>query len=147
MTVIMQVRHDYPDLQVWHRRQIDYRPGEELRVKDTVRSDRPRVYIQWHHFARAFELYGDDGHFELDDGEMLVELETSTSCHDSTKYRKIKGQREPYLQGWASLEDRERHPRWALGVECEARSATFGARFAIVASGRLRSLVARPTVR
>jgi hypothetical protein len=44
-----------------------------------------------------------------------------------------KGQTEPRLQGWASLEDRERHARWALGVECEARSATLDTRFEITA--------------
>jgi Heparinase II/III-like protein len=129
MRVIMQI--DHHDLQVWHRRQIDYLPGEVLRIKDSVRSDRSRVYIQWHHAARDFELSGDDGRFELDDGEMLVELETITSCGRGTKYAKIKGQREPQIQGWASVENRERHERWSLGVECRARNATFVARFEI----------------
>jgi Heparinase II/III-like protein/Heparinase II/III N-terminus len=125
----MQVYH--PDLEVSHRRQIDYRPGEELRIRDTVRSDRTRVYIQWHHFTRAFELSGSDGRFELDDGELVVELEAVTSCGDRTKHWKLNGQLEPHLQGWASVADRERHARWALGVECEARTATFEARFEI----------------
>jgi Heparinase II/III-like protein len=97
ITVIMQVYHDQPDLQVGHRREIYYRPGEELRIKDTVGSSRPRVYVQWHHFARADELSGADGRFQLDDGGMRVALETST----------------------------ERHMRWVLGVECRARHATF----------------------
>jgi hypothetical protein len=89
MRVLLQVHHG--DLGFWHRRQIDYRPGEELRIKDTVRSDRVRDYIQWHHFAQAFELSGDAGRFEIDDGEVLVELTTSTSCGDETEYMMIKG--------------------------------------------------------
>jgi hypothetical protein len=130
MRIILQVHHR--DLGFWHRRQIDYRPGEELRIKDTVRSDRVRDYVQWHHFARAFELSGDAGRFEIDDGGMLVELTTSTSCADDTEYMKIRGQREPRLQGWASVADRERHPRWALGIECQARNATFEALFELM---------------
>ena len=127
MRIILQVHHG--DLGFWHRRQIDYRPGEELRIEDSVRSDRVRDYVQWHHFAQAFELSGGAGRFEIDDGEMLVELTTSTSCGDGTEYMMIRGQREPRLQGWASIADRERHSRWALGIACEARNATFEARY------------------
>jgi hypothetical protein len=127
--IILQVHHD--DLGFWHRRQIDYRPGEELRIKDAVRSNRPRVYVQWHHFDRAFELLGNAGRFELDDGKLLVELTTSASCGDGTKYMKIRGQREPRIQGWASVAARERHRRWALGVECKARNATIEARYVL----------------
>lgn len=43
----------------------------------------------------------------------------------------IKGQSTPRIQGWASLADRERHPRWALGVGCEAETATFTTRFTL----------------
>jgi hypothetical protein len=127
MRIILQIYHN--DLNLRHRRQIDYRPGEELRIKDALRSDRPRVYVQWHHFDRAFELFGNARRFELDDGESLVGLTTSTSCGARTKYMKIRGQREPRIQGWASVADRDRHRRWALGVECKARNATIEARY------------------
>jgi hypothetical protein len=129
--ITMRVYHS--DLQVWHRRRIDFRPGEALRIRDAMRSNRPRTYVQWHHFTRAIELTGDDGRFEAGDGELLVDIETTTSCGNRTKHRMAKGQTEPRLQGWASLEDRERHARWALGVECEARSATLDTRFEITA--------------
>jgi len=114
-----------------HRRQIDYRPGEELKIKDSVRSDRPRSYVQWHHFAPAFELSGNAESFELEDGEMLVDLTTSTSCGDETRYRKIRGRSERRIQGWVSLAERERHERWVLGVECHARNATLEARYEV----------------
>jgi Heparinase II/III-like protein len=127
--IILRVYHD--DLELWHQRQIDYRPGETLRIKDSLRSDRPRVYVQWHHFDRAFELFGNAGRFELDDGDLLVELTTSTSCGDRTRYMKIRGQREPRIQGWASVAGRERHRRWTLGVECKARNATIEARYVL----------------
>jgi Heparinase II/III-like protein/Heparinase II/III N-terminus len=127
MRIILQIDHD--DLGFWHRRQIDYHPGEELRIKDSVRSDRPRTYVQWHHFAPAFELSGRAESFELDDGEMLVDLTTSTSCGDDTIYQKIRGQSEPRVQGWVSLAERERQERWALGVECQAQNATLEARY------------------
>jgi hypothetical protein len=82
-------------------------------------------------FARAFDLSGSAGRFELDDGEMLVELRTSTSCGGDTHYKKIRGQLEPRIQGWVSLAERERHKRWALGVECKARNATLEARYKV----------------
>ena len=125
--IILQINHE--DLGFWHRRLIDYRPGQELKIKDSVRSDRPRSYVQWHHFAPAFELSGNAGSFDLDDGEMLVDLTTSTSCGDETSYRKIRGQTKPRIQGWVSLAERERDQRWALGVECLARNATLEARY------------------
>jgi hypothetical protein len=125
--IILQINHE--DLGFWHRRRIDYRPGQELKITDSVRSDRPRSYVQWHHFAPAFELSGNAGSFELDDGEMLVDLTTSTSCGDETSYRKIRGQTKPRIQGWVSLAERERDQRWALGVECLARNATLEARY------------------
>jgi hypothetical protein len=43
----------------------------------------------------------------------------------------VKGQTEPRIQGWASLANRERHPRWALGVVCEAETAEFTAHFTL----------------
>jgi hypothetical protein len=128
--IVLQVYHD--DLEFWHRRQIDYRPGEELEIKDSMRSDGSRTYVQWHHFAPAFELSGNAASFELDDGEMLVELTTSTSCGDETRYRKIRGRSEAPIQGWVSLAARERHERWALGVECQARNATLEARYKVL---------------
>jgi hypothetical protein len=139
--VVLQVDHDIPQLRVWHRRQIDYRPGEALTITDTLRGKRPHVYVQWHHFARAFALAGDAGQFVADDGELAVAVALSSSCGDDTKYLKIKGQRAPRLQGWASTRDRERHQRWALGAECRARTATFEARFELEAV-----VVANPTL-
>jgi Heparinase II/III-like protein/Heparinase II/III N-terminus len=129
MRIILQINHD--DLGFWHRRQIDYHPGEELRIKDSVRSDHARTYVQWHHFAPAFGLSGSAQSFELDDGEMLVELTTSTSCGDETRYQKIRGQLEPRIQGWVSLAERQRDERWALGVECHARDATLEALYKV----------------
>lgn len=120
-------------LEVVHQRQFDYQPGKQLRVIDTLRSDRPgpRRFVQWHHFAREFELTGQGGRFQADHGELPVDIEVSSSCGDRTTYETIKGQTEPRIQGWASLASRERHPRWALGVACEAKTASFIADFAL----------------
>jgi hypothetical protein len=129
--IVMAV--DHAELQVVHRREIDYRPGSELIVIDTLRSERagPRRYVQWHHFPRAFELSGGNGVFKADDGELGVDVNVTSTCGDKTAYEMVKGRVEPQIQGWDSLVSRERHPRWALGVVCEAKTATFTARFTL----------------
>jgi Heparinase II/III-like protein/Heparinase II/III N-terminus len=131
IAIALQVHHD--DLQFGHRREIHYRPGQRLTLIDAVRSERggPRRYVQWHHFDRAFELSGEKGRFHASDGEVSVALEVFSSCGERTTYEMVKGQTEPRIQGWASVANRERHPRWALGVVCEAETANFTARFAL----------------
>jgi Heparinase II/III-like protein/Heparinase II/III N-terminus len=125
--IIMEVYHEMRN--TWHRREIAYRPGRQLMVEDTLRSDKKRRYVQWHHFDRAFKLSGDSGRFHASDGNMTIDVTTFSSCTEGTTYEKIKGQTEPFIQGWTSVTDRERHPRWALGVACEGETATFTALF------------------
>jgi hypothetical protein len=129
--IVMAV--DHASLAVEHRREIDYRPGSDLTVIDTLRSDRagPRRYVQWHHFPRAFELTGGGGLFTADDGELRIDVNVTSTCGEKTTYDVVKGQLEPQIQGWESLATRERHPRWALGVACEAQTASFTARFTL----------------
>jgi hypothetical protein len=133
--IVMDV--DHASLEVEHRREIDYRPGSELTVIDTLRSDRagPRRYVQWHHFPRGFELTGGNGAFQANDGELGVDVNITSTCKDKTTYEMVRGQVEPQIQGWESLAARERHPRWALGVVCEAETATFTARFTLRDAG------------
>jgi hypothetical protein len=127
----MEVEH--ADLGAWHRREILYSPGQQLIVTDSLRDDDEHRYVQWHHFDSALELSGDDGLFQVSDGNITIDVRISSSCGDLATYKKIKGQTEPRIQGWASIADRERQPRWALGVECAARNATFEARFSLPA--------------
>jgi Heparinase II/III-like protein/Heparinase II/III N-terminus len=132
--ITMEVHH--VGLDTWHRREIAYSPGEQLIVGDTLRSEQKRRYVQWHHFAHAFELSGEAGHFLASDDHTVVTVEASSSCGEATTYEMIRGQIQPRIQGWASVGDRERHPRWALGVACEAETATLTTRFAIVLDER-----------
>jgi hypothetical protein len=138
VAMALQVHHE--ELAFGHRREIHYRPGQRLTLIDAVQSDRrgPRRYVQWHHFARAFDLSGGQGRFEASDGAVSVELEVSSSCGARTTYELVRGQTEPRIQGWASLANRERHPRWALGVVCEAETAEFTAHFTLGAVARKR---------
>jgi hypothetical protein len=126
--ITMEVHH-HVEQDTWHRREIAYVPARQLTVTDSVRSDRQRHYVQWHHFAGQFDLSGQAGRFRANDGNIVVDVEVTSSCGESTTYEMIKGQTTPRVQGWASVADRERHPRWALGVACEADTATFTALF------------------
>lgn len=121
--------------EVHHQREIEYQPGQQLTIRDNLSSDRPRRYVQWHHFAGPFELTGGAGRFQASDGEVVIDVEVSSSCGERTTYETIKGRMTPRIQGWASLANRERHPRWALGVACEAEDATLTARFTVSDAG------------
>jgi Heparinase II/III-like protein/Heparinase II/III N-terminus len=138
IAIVLQVHHDA--LEFGHRREIHYRPGQGLTLIDAVQSERggPRRYVQWHHFDRVFELSGEHGRFQASDGEVSVALEVTSSCGESTTYEMVKGQTEPRIQGWASVANRERHPRWALGVVCEAETANFTAHFTLGEAARAR---------
>ena len=133
--IVLKVDHDA--LGVEHRREIEYHPGSQLTVIDTLRSDRPapRRYVQWHHFPQAFELAGDDGIFRADDGEVVVDVSVTSTCGEETTFETVIGQVQPQIQGWASLASRERHPRWALGAACTAQEARFTARFTLTTVG------------
>ena len=139
VAIALEVHHDA--LEFEHRREIHYRPGQQLTLIDAVQSDRrgPRRYVQWHQFDRAFALSGDQGRFQASDGEISVELEVSSSCGERTTYEMVKGQTEPRIQGWASVANRERHPRWALGVVCAAETASFTAHFTLGDAARARA--------
>ena len=138
IAIALRVHHDA--MEIGHRREIHYRPGQKLTLIDAVQGDRPgpRRYVQWHHFDRAFALSGDQGRFQASDGEVSLELEVASSCGERTTYEMVKGQTEPRIQGWASVANRERHPRWALGVVCEAKAARFTAHFTLADGARER---------
>jgi hypothetical protein len=127
VNIVMEVQHDI----AWHRRELSYSPGRQLTVADTLRSDGRHRFVQWHHFTREFDVAGEAGRFQVSDGAMSVDVAVTSSCGERTSYETIKGQTEPRIQGWASVDDRERHPRWALGVVCEAETASFAARFTL----------------
>lgn len=76
--MVLAVERGSPEFR--HRREIDYRPGVELTIGDTLSSDRPRRYVQWHHLAGAFELSGVAGSFQASDGELRVDIEVTSSC-------------------------------------------------------------------
>ena len=76
----------------------------------------------WHATGKALQV---------SDGQTIVDVAVSSSCGGGTAYEMIKGQTAPRIHGWASVAHRERHARWALGVACEAKTATFTARFSL----------------
>jgi len=121
------------DIQVSHNRIILYKPKEFLIVVDKLNSDTQRTYNQVWHFHQDLDLVENRGEYLTDVNG--VKLTITPMIFQGKKFilnhntKLIKGQKEPYLQGWRSLKYRELIPNFALENEIEADNAILLTKF------------------
>mgnify|MGYP006277488361 CR=1 FL=1 len=103
-----------------HTRTLVYRPGRWLAVLDAMDSGRSRDYTQWFHFAPNIKVQ------EKDDRKFLARKEDGTDifiehCSRLTKSSLLKGQMDPFLQGWTTKDYGRMQPRYSLGFTCRGK--------------------------
>jgi hypothetical protein len=122
------------DFEVLHDRLILYKPKEFLVVIDKMKSAIERTYNQIWHFHQDLEISKENNLFKTEINENnkmkiipMVYKNDSFVINDNTKL--IKGQTEPYMQGWRSLKYREMIPNYALENEINAKDCLLVTKF------------------
>jgi len=122
------------DFEVLHDRLILYKPKEFLVVIDKMKSAIERSYNQIWHFHQDLEISKENNLFKTEINENnkmkiipMVYKNDSFVINDNVKL--IKGQTEPYMQGWRSLKYREMIPNYALENEVQAKNSLLVTKF------------------
>lgn len=100
-----------------HRRRVIYRPGQELKVLDSVFShdENSREATIWFNLDGGFELVTTDGKvvFKRIDGDEVIFLEI---LGPGELIAPIRGGESP-MRGWRSRVDRQLEPSWSVGYK------------------------------
>jgi hypothetical protein len=99
-----------------HSRQLLYKPGGWLLVRDWVTGNPGRTVTQWFHMNPKAVLVRQSEHdvtFELSGAR--YQLSGLSGCHLFVE----KGTTEPRLQGWYSPKQGQALPNYAVGFECK----------------------------
>lgn len=98
-----------------HRRRVVYRPGQELKVLDSVFSqdENPREATIWFNLDGRFELVSSNSKvvFKRLDGDEETNLEISGP---GELIEPVRGGEAP-MRGWRSRTDRHLEPVWSVG--------------------------------
>lgn len=112
----IQGRVDHKKLGAAHSRQLLYRPGKWLMVRDWVSGGQARKVTQWFHFHPDVVLLrnsAESASFSLHGAEFSI---SSTS---GCELRLDRGVKSPRLQGWYSPAQGIAVPNYALGFSCQ----------------------------
>jgi hypothetical protein len=122
------------DFEVLHDRLILYKPKEFLVVIDKMKSAIERTYNQIWHFHQDLEISKENNLFKTEINKNntmsivpMIYKSGRFIINDNTKL--IKGQTEPYMQGWRSLKYREMIPNYALENEINAKDCLLVTKF------------------
>lgn len=120
----------FPSLEVNFIRKINYLKGERLQISDSLSSKKNNSYEQWFHFSKDFDFSGMDkiGRAIFKSSKIAVAVE---ALYES-EIVVLKGQVEPFLQGWISYSEREISPRWSIGFKKEGEDCFFNVVFSLV---------------
>lgn len=125
----LTVSKEFETLGVKFKRTFEIERGKFLRVVDLLVSDSENLYEQWFHLAEDFHFQGTD-----DNGRLLFEsdkLKIEVITPRNTDLMVVKGQNEPFIQGWISYSEKKIVPRWSFGFKVKAKSFRFNTKILI----------------
>lgn len=113
---------------ITHRRIIVERPGHFLAVIDQLESSEEHKYVSWYHLhpdltvrkdtATRLAVYGENN-------QKHCQIQCYNSNSESIASLEVKGQTEPNLQGWFSINGRELVENSAIGFPIIDNSIFF----------------------
>ena len=103
----------FENQQVEFSRNIEFLKGKALTVVDALRGNGENCYEQWFHFSELFDYVGEDetGFVRFRGDKFFVVVRPP----DNSEVFVVKGQEDPYIQGWVSYKEKKMAPRWSLG--------------------------------
>ena len=109
-----------------HRRTLVYKPGCWLVVIDELESNQERKFTQWFHFNPDLEMKSDGMVLNgpIPDKEKVLGVMPLLGG-DKMTLELVKGQENPRLQGWISLEYLSFLPNYAAGYTLKGEKAAF----------------------
>lgn len=110
-------------------RKFDLNYSNFLGITDVLVSNEKNIYEQWFHLAEDFDYLGT-----LQNGRLVFttnKLRVEVIVPKNTETIIVKGQQEPYIQGWVSLSEKKILPRWSFGFKAIAKSFRFNTKIFI----------------
>ena len=118
---------EFPVPDVKFTRKVNLLHGESLNVVDLLSSKQENTYEQWFHLASGFDYLGklDNGRLVFSNSKVRIEVITPKGTESIV----VKGQKDPYIQGWVSFSEKKLLPRWSFGFKVKAKSFRFNTKF------------------
>lgn len=116
---------DRKKVNITHRRILVHDPGRFIVVVDLLDSKNQHQYVQWFHLHPKFSMISDgDGCFTVvcDDDKKSAQIQLLSDVDETLI---IKGQEEPYLQGWTCLNGTQLEPSTAIGFKHKSESTSI----------------------
>ena len=111
-------------------RKFDLRYGDYLGITDVLVSNEENTYEQWFHLSEDFDFLGKLENERLAFTSDTLRIEVIVPSNTETIV--IKGQKEPYIQGWVSFSEKKLSPRWSFGFKAVAKSFRFNTRIIVI---------------
>ena len=128
--VELNLLKEFPTLNVKFSRKFNLKYGNYLGITDVLISDKKNTYEQWFHLAEDFNYLGKLENERLVFANDKIRIEVIVPRNTETMI--IKGQQEPYIQGWVSLSEKKLLPRWSFGFKATAKSFRFNTKIIVI---------------
>lgn len=126
----LNIMKEFPTLNVKFSRKFDLKYGSYLGITDVLVSNEENTYEQWFHLTESFDYLG-----KLENGRLAFAsdvLRIEVIVPRNTEVMVIKGQKEPYIQGWVSYAEKRVVPRWSFGFRAIAKSFRFNTKIILI---------------
>lgn len=126
----IQLEKNFTKLEVSFNRLLEIQRGKSLQIIDKLVSQNLNDYEQWFHLSEDFEYLGinDKNRLVFESSKLRIEVVTP----ENTETIVVKGQKDPYLQGWVSYSEKKIIPRWSFGFKVKAKSFRFNTKIILV---------------
>ncbi len=119
----------FESLNVNFERTFEIEHGKSLRVVDVITSTCVNTYEQWFHLAENFDYQGTDSNGRLIFQSDKIKIQVIPT--KGSEVMVVRGQSEPYLQGWVSYSEKKIKPRWSFGFKVVAQSFRFNTKILV----------------
>jgi hypothetical protein len=122
---------DAVEVDVQHRRLLLHLPNRFLLVLDELKSQKSHEYTQWFHLAPDldFRKENDELGVVTNKKNRVLSAVRSLESDSEINLTQVKGQKNPHLQGWVSLDGQSLTPNQAIGIRTNASSTVIATLF------------------
>lgn len=126
----LELSKEFKSLDVIFNRNFEIERGKSLIITDIITSNTENTYEQWFHLTEDFDYIG------LRDGERLLftskKVDIEVIIPVDTELMVVKGQEEPFIQGWVSYSEKKAIQRWSFGFKSRSKCFEFNTKIVLI---------------
>lgn len=129
-TAKLSLLKEFKKFDVEFNRTFEIERGKSLKIIDVLKSNNINDYEQWFHLAEDFDYIETLSNNRLVFKNKNMRIEVIPP--NGTETIVVKGQTEPYIQGWISYSEKNIIPRWSFGFKAITKNFRFNTKVVII---------------